>query len=292
MLDEGSRRDEKLKQIVARYNSLLSEWRFREAEEAAGEARSVMPNDPTIATAILTSRTTGYIHDNMLVREARQKGVVDALFTAERANVPFADEPPIVYANAQVWEELTLRRRKYAAMSLEKRGSAEEKIFDALQDTTTLEFIETPLRDIMEYVEDLHGIEIEIDYRALEDIGISAETPITRNLKGISLRSALKLMLRELDLTYTVRDEVLQITTPEEVAEDLTAKVYPVADLVLPINSGPGANPFQMGAGLGGPGGFGGGMNQGPGGGAGNQMQGGNFGNLFGGNNAAMGPIF
>ena len=45
-------------------------------------------------------------------------------------------------------------------------------------------------------------------------------------------------MLKELDLTYVIRDEVLKITTPEEAENELLTKVYPVADLVMPIMSG------------------------------------------------------
>ena len=42
-----------------------------------------------------------------------------------------------------------------------------------------------------------------------------------------------RLMLRELNLTYMIQDEVLLITTPEEADARLTTKVYPVADLVV-----------------------------------------------------------
>ena len=132
----------------------------------------------------------------------------------------------------------------------------------------------------------MHGIEIQIDHRALEDIGIGSDTPITRNLKGITLRSALRLMLKEMDLTYVVRDEVLQITTPEEAESELTTKVYPVADLVLPISSGAGANPFSLGGGLGGQGGFGGGLG---GGGGGGGFGGGGLGGGLGGGGGGFG---
>jgi len=98
---------------------------------------------------------------------------------------------------------------------------------------------------------------------------------VTRNLSGVSLRSALRLMLKDLDLTYVIRDEVLLITTPEEANAKLVTKVYPVADLVLPINSGAGSNPFMLGGGMGGQGGFGGGLGGG--------MGGGGFGGGFGG---------
>ena len=40
-------------------------------------------------------------------------------------------------------------------------------------------------------------------------------------------------MLRDMELTYIIKDEVLLITTPEKAESELVTKVYPVADLVL-----------------------------------------------------------
>ena len=59
--------------------------------------------------------------------------------------------------------------------------------------------------------------------------------PVTINLQNVTLRSALRLMLKNLQLTYIIQDEVLMITTPQDAETHLVVKVYPVADLVLPI---------------------------------------------------------
>ena len=109
---------------------------------------------------------------------------------------------------------------------------AGKRIVQALSEATVLEFIETPLRDVIDTLEDRHGIEIQLDCRALEEVGIPSDTPITKALGGVSLRSCLRLMLRDLDLTYTVADEVLLITTPEEAEDRTCVRVYPVEDLV------------------------------------------------------------
>ncbi|HUT09423.1 MAG TPA: hypothetical protein VMY42_02920 [Thermoguttaceae bacterium] len=111
-------------------------------------------------------------------------------------------------------------------------SKAEKKIEEALDSPTQLEFIECPLQDVIDYLKDYHEIEIQIDARALQDVGIGTDTPITRNLKGVSLRSALTLMLRELDLTFLIENEVLMITTPEEAECRLTTKIYPVGDVI------------------------------------------------------------
>ena len=87
-------------------------------------------------------------------------------------------------------------------------GMQEFLIRRALSQPTELEFIETPLSDVIDFLRDYHRIEIQIDTRAMDSMGIGTDTPITKNLKNLSLRSALRLMLRELDLTYAIRDEV------------------------------------------------------------------------------------
>ena len=216
------------------------------------------PTDPRPEAAVplaatLTSRMTGSWTDQMAVRVARQKGVIDMLYQCEKASIPMPDEPPIVYPDAEVWKELTARRKdKYSAQELSRRGPAEKKIQEALKSPTQLEFIETPLSDVIDYLKDYHDIEIQLDKKSLDDMSIGTDTPVTKNLKGVSLRSALRLMLREMGLTYVIQDEVLLITTPEQAETRLTTKVYPVADLVVPINSSSLMGMAMMGGMMGG----------------------------------------
>jgi hypothetical protein len=112
------------------------------------------------------------------------------------------------------------------------RGSAEKKILRALASPTNMDFVETPLQDVIDFLKEQHRIEIQIDAKALSDVGIDPATPITKNLKNVSLRSALKLMLRQLDLTYVIQDGALMITTPEEAETRSITVVYPVGDLI------------------------------------------------------------
>jgi hypothetical protein len=114
--------------------------------------------------------------------------------------------------------------------------AAEQRIRQALDAPTQLEFVDTPLKDVVEYLKDLHHFEIQLDGPALRETGLEESCPVTKNLKDISLRKALKLLLDELQLKYVVRNSVLSITTPAkaESYELMETRVYPVADLVLP----------------------------------------------------------
>ena len=99
-----------------------------------------------------------------------------------------------------------------------------------------MEFVEQPLDQVVDYLRDYHQIEIQLDKSAMEDVGIAVDHPVTQKFQGLSLRSALRLMLRKLKLTYTIQNDVLLITTPEVEEANLVTRVYDVADLVVCID--------------------------------------------------------
>jgi len=119
------------------------------------------------------------------------------------------------------------------ALSAADLDETNQAVKGALNAPTQMEFIDTPLADVVAYLKDYHHIEIQLDKKALDDSGVATDTPVTKNLKDVTLKSALRVMLRELNLTYVTQDGVLLITTPEEAESRLTTKVYPVEDLVL-----------------------------------------------------------
>ncbi len=108
-----------------------------------------------------------------------------------------------------------------------------DAILEALQEPAEFMFIEQPLADVADFIEDMHRIPVHIDRRALEDVGISDDTPVTISTSEISLRSALKLTLKPLDLTWIIDAESLVITTDEEAEMNLIAKTYDVSDLLV-----------------------------------------------------------
>ncbi len=288
------RNQQKVQQLMQRFNSLMNEGRYVLAEEAAAvEAKKLVPDSPVPRLAELEARQVGYYVDFMKLRDQRWKGVVDVLYQVERAHIPFSDNPPIVYPDAETWQALTARRKeKWSSVDLANPKPAERKIREELKKPTQMEFIEMPLSDVIDYLKDYHGIEIQLDKKALDDVGIGSDTPITKNLKGISLRSALRLLLKEHSLTYVIENEMLLITTPEEADNRLVTKVYPVADLVIPVTSNMmGGMGGGMMGGMGGGmmGGMGGGMMGGMGGGMMGGMGGGMGGGMMGGMGGGMG---
>lgn len=88
-----------------------------------------------------------------------------------------------------------------------------------------------PLNQIIEQLSTDFDIPIMFDTAALDAAGTSPDTEVRINLRNVSLRSALELMLKGLELTYVIDDEVLLITTKDEADRRMEVRVYPVADL-------------------------------------------------------------
>lgn len=108
---------------------------------------------------------------------------------------------------------------------------AERELLSLFDQRTELAFADVPIRDVMEFVRDKHKANIVLDAFELHEAGIDESTPITIELSGITLRTAFRLILEPLGLTWIIRDEVILITTQSKIDTELFTRIYPVADL-------------------------------------------------------------
>jgi len=111
---------------------------------------------------------------------------------------------------------------------------AEVKLQAALKREVSWDFVETPLNKVIEELRKTTDVSIIINTQELEAVGTGSDTPVSIRLT-MSLESALNHMLRNLELTWTIRDEALVITTPDDAETNLIVRVYPVGDLVEPV---------------------------------------------------------
>jgi hypothetical protein len=100
-----------------------------------------------------------------------------------------------------------------------------------------LDYVEQPLQDIVNQLQDDYGIPIKLDVRALDEVGIKPDASVTCNIRNVSLKAALRLMLQNLDLTNVIEDEVLLFTTRDAAERKLLTCVYDVRDLAATYKS-------------------------------------------------------
>ncbi|MBW3542176.1 MAG: hypothetical protein KY476_18050, partial [Planctomycetes bacterium] len=295
LIEQAMQREEDLELLIDQVRALMEEGyhgdddAFEKAEAVARAAVQLQPRLGITAAALFTTEAAGQINKAFRLRALRADKFLAVLHEVELSHVPFPDEPPIVWPPGPVWRQLSERRKKWADVSLESTSPQEERIRAALVDEqgVDIQFIDQPLKESMEFLADAHGITIIIDEQSLQDEGIATDEPLNHILSGITLRSALKIMLEPLGLTYIIEDEVMKITTKIAADEKFSTRVYPVGDLVIPI-----MNPLAagLGQGFGGGGGFGGQGGLGGGGQFGQGAQG--FGGQGGGFGGGGGGLF
>jgi len=107
-----------------------------------------------------------------------------------------------------------------------------ERALAAPLHSTGLEFTDQPLKEVLMQLQEEYGIPIQLNAGELETASIGTDSPVNISLHNISLKSALKLPLEPHQLTYTIRDEVLMVTTQEDADKQLVTCVYNVQGLI------------------------------------------------------------
>jgi hypothetical protein len=264
---------------------------FYDARILAQHARSLMRRgtlpysdwDPAPYAGMFVSTTMGFLSQELQFEALKEYRYMLTMQDVARASVPFPDNQIIEYPDAERWRTLSERRiaRYGKAVDVFDRDAKTKQILEKLDQPVPMSFAnETPLEDVLKYIKTAsqgpndNGIPIYVDPIGLQEADKTMTSPITLDLEGVPLKTTLRLMLKQLGLTYTVKDGFLMITSQESEDQQTEIRVYPVADLAI--------IPFSlMGGGMGGGmmGGMGGGMMGGMGGG----MMGGMGGGMMGG---------
>lgn len=152
----------------------------------------------------------------------------------ERGFMNFASEVvrilPGAICAAALWISLG---SAHAHEAVPRPTAGETKVCKALDEKTQFDFVERPLAEVAEAIGERHQIEVQLDRAPLEDEGIVLEEPIiTCQIKHITLRTGLRLLLSGLDMTYIVRDGYLLLTTDSRAEELLVNRFYPIGDLI------------------------------------------------------------
>ncbi|QDV66196.1 RNA polymerase sigma factor [Crateriforma conspicua] len=104
---------------------------------------------------------------------------------------------------------------------LDTSGEQADRLDQILDSKITVQYIETPVQEVaMDLAREL-GFPIVLDLRAMEELGLSSDMPVTFMGKDLSARSVLSAMLKPLDMTYTYADETLTLTTVDANPERL-----------------------------------------------------------------------
>lgn len=246
--------EQELADLVEKFNELVDQRRYAEAEVIAKQAKDLDPQNPVTVTMEWKAKFLRRDDSNNRMRDRKEENVWRQLDDVEQS-LADAYTPDIKFGHdAKEWAELSKRREKYHAKNHNQKTERELQIEESLDRPVNLAFEAEPLSNVVGKIGTLTGINIFLDSLGLEEEGVTTDAPVTINVNGIKLRSALNLLLEPLNLSYTIDNEVLKITSRIRQQGTLRTETYPVADLVVPIpnfaaNGSMASNPYSsMGA--------------------------------------------
>lgn len=227
--------DDEIATLVEEFNQLIEERRFNEAEVVAKQVAELKPGSPIAITMFHNARMQVRRLMNQEISDAKEDSFVTNMLDVERASIGIDPERNFALPDARVWEDLS--RRRLANTGGDQRLSArEQEITRSLSSDVNVKYRNRPLHEVIDELSAVTGVPIVMDSKSLSAVRVTPDTPVNLNLqKSIPLKSALSLILTNLELTYVVENDVLNITSLEAKRSKVYPKTYRVTDLVTPI---------------------------------------------------------
>jgi tetratricopeptide (TPR) repeat protein len=242
---------ERIRERVRSFSALMNQARYEEAYKEAlvlqQEQISKGAPVPVQATAAYTmGLNSANLREFEDLRRIKEDRYMLTLLQVERSHVPFPDEPPVAFPPASTWKQITdLRKDKYTSDGLggDQNSGKTKELRDKLNKTVNIEkaIDNAPLRDVIEFLSDKYELTILVDTQAFDQQGQKAveDAPVKLpKMPGVTLSTVLRLLLSQVNGTYLIRRDYIEITTGDRAIAEKAVRAYPVADLVIPIPNG------------------------------------------------------
>ncbi len=220
--------EDKVRQDFAELGRLKEEGKL---DERANKAESMARNDPNSAFSQFASRQARMDSNRAIVGKTKEQ--FNQANEANLNDIDKASTPQMTDVSLPPdWAEKS-KRRLNSQISPKQR-----QLMAKLAAPIKVDLQNRPLQDFQEIIEKHLGVAVIIDRAAIEGISVTSETTINLRANNWSCRSVLRKTLADLGLTYIVRNEEIQITTPDRAREMMITKAYYVGDLLTPMGQG------------------------------------------------------
>jgi tetratricopeptide (TPR) repeat protein len=251
--------EERLRRRVQTFVNLMNQARYEDAylqalaiqQDAVSSGRGVPPAVTAGYDISLNANNFSQIQE---LRRLREERFLLTMMQVERSHVPFPDEPPIQFPPLATWKLITdLRKEKYENSGLTEDDPATLKrlrdLKSKLSQSVTLDKIENmSLKDALEFISERYDVPILVDYTAFKvdnmEEGLDERTVKLPRMVGVSMGTVLRLLAAQVNGTYLIRRDYVEITTGNRAVAEKVIRVYPVADIVTPIPNS--FNRFQV----------------------------------------------
>jgi hypothetical protein len=223
--EEENRRksDEMIKRLMDGIKKLREEGRTGDASRQASAAAQRYPETVALQANNRISSVLNQLESNRQLQSDRAGRMTGALAQVDKSRALPKDDIEF----PKNWKEITKGRGNESRLSAKERA-----ILRTLDSPISVRFENTSLKDVIEYLQTYLGQPITIDMAALKAAEIPYDSAVTINVKNVSVRTLLRRILADVGLTYAIRDEAIEVTTPQKARGATVVRVYYVGDLL------------------------------------------------------------
>ncbi|MCI0739135.1 MAG: STN domain-containing protein [Gemmataceae bacterium] len=132
------------------------------------------------------------------------------------------------------WKQLTENRAKIVGNRLNDKEIA---LLKALNSVMTIDFNKAKLREVFDYISEKTGQPIVVEEGSLKEAGVDYDEEVSLRLNKVTVRTILRKILNDRQLTYVLREGVITVVTHQRAREMMVVRTYPIEDLVGPISN-------------------------------------------------------
>jgi beta-lactamase regulating signal transducer with metallopeptidase domain len=170
--------------------------------------------------------------------------VIGRLFTTEAQGRPRAEQKLAPYN-----EVLPYPTDPPPAQPAPPPDAERQAVAQLQRQLPALTFDAVGFSDVIDFLRDVSGMNIFVNWKAVEEAKVDRNTPVSANLRNIKFSKALNVILDsvgggQVKLGYTIDEGVLVITTADDLVHHVVTRVYDVRDLLaLPPRNAARTNP-------------------------------------------------
>jgi type II secretory pathway component GspD/PulD (secretin) len=169
----------------------------------------------------------------------------------QEARIPYQDL--LVFPERNRWREVEKRAQESVLKSVEEIEEP-EGIADVRAKLESMKidmnYVDEPFGSVLTYLREFTGLNFIVD----PESGLDTGKPVHFKVRGVTVATALRYLLEQFDLSYTVTEEkIVLITKPEKALGRPVMDLYDIRDLVIKLSNFPGPKlELLPGAGAGG----------------------------------------
>jgi tetratricopeptide (TPR) repeat protein len=219
--------------LVRRYNALVKEKKYKEAEAVAVQAKQLEPDNEAIIMLAHMAKMQRRVQDAQKLKSDKEELFLQGMNGAEQPG-PYVDTADPVAMNLErarrtrgrgSMDDLYQRNMTPATIEIERR----------LDHAIGMEFQDVPLKLALGNIAEKTGLPITYDTNSIDAEAIAMTRPVSEKLPGLSVRNTLNIILGQSGLGYVIENDTVTITTVKKSKGRLYTKVFSVADLVTPV---------------------------------------------------------